>query len=247
MPSLMKRRILTCDTPSLAAALRSFFALMVERDGAHVDKFHYVSPNTDLMGWVVERATGERYADLVSDYLWRPMGAERSAYITVDRLGAPRCAGGFCATTRDLARLGLLISEGGKYGGSRSSFRVARRHNGRRGCGGLERRRFPQIFSWQHANPLSQQMVCAARRCANDLRRRRFRAEPLRGPDKPDRNSQVLVAGAAEGRRTNSAHHARHRGDPPPFTDIFSELRSPNRIATDPVTPRTKEGCRRPS
>jgi CubicO group peptidase (beta-lactamase class C family) len=45
------------------------------------------------------------------------MGAGRSAYITVDRLGAPRCAGGFCGTTHDLARLGLVIAEGGRCGG----------------------------------------------------------------------------------------------------------------------------------
>jgi CubicO group peptidase (beta-lactamase class C family) len=76
-----------------------------------------VSPNTDLLGWLIERATGKRYADLVSDMLWKPMGAGRSAYITVDRLGAPRCAGGFCGTTHDLARLGLVIAEGGRYGG----------------------------------------------------------------------------------------------------------------------------------
>jgi hypothetical protein len=49
------------------------------------------------------------------------MGAGRSAYITVDRLGAPRCAGAFCATTRDLARLGILIAEGGSHGGSGGS------------------------------------------------------------------------------------------------------------------------------
>ena len=102
------------ETPS---DLRSFFPSLVETDGAHKGRFHYVSPNTDLMGWVVERATGEHYADLVSQLLWRPMGAARSAYITVDRLGAPRCAGGFCATTRDLARLGLLVGEGGRYAG----------------------------------------------------------------------------------------------------------------------------------
>ena len=53
----------------------------------------------------------------VSELLWQPMGAGRDAYITVDRLGAPRCAGGFCATTRDLARIGLLLAEGGSYGG----------------------------------------------------------------------------------------------------------------------------------
>jgi CubicO group peptidase (beta-lactamase class C family) len=97
--------------------LRSFLGSLVEKDGSHSSRFHYVSPNTDLLGWVIERATGGRYADLISNLLWKPMGAGRSAYITVDRLGAPRCAGGFCGTTRDLARLGLLITEGGSYAG----------------------------------------------------------------------------------------------------------------------------------
>ncbi|MFQ5566992.1 MAG: serine hydrolase domain-containing protein [Paracoccaceae bacterium] len=93
--------------------LRSFYATLTARDGAHGRPFHYISTNTDLIGWCIERATGRRYADLVSELLWRPMGAERPAYITVDRLGAPRCAGGFCATARDLARVGLLFAEGG--------------------------------------------------------------------------------------------------------------------------------------
>ena len=97
--------------------LRSFFRSLIKKDGAHKGRFHYVSPNTDLLGWLIERATGKRYADLVSDMLWKPIGAGRSAYITVDRLGAPRCAGGFCGTTHDLARLGLVIAEGGRYGG----------------------------------------------------------------------------------------------------------------------------------
>lgn len=98
--------------------LRSFYAAMTEPDGVHADRFHYVSPNTDLLGWVIERAAGKRYADLVSELIWQPIGAERSAYITVDRLGAPRCAGGFCATTRDLARLGQLLAEGGSCNGN---------------------------------------------------------------------------------------------------------------------------------
>lgn len=98
----------------LPSDLRSFFATMTDEDGAHEGSFHYVSPNTDLLGWVIERASGQRYADLVSERLWRPMGAERSAYITVDRLGAPRCAGGFCATVRDLARVGQLLVDGGR-------------------------------------------------------------------------------------------------------------------------------------
>lgn len=103
------------DEPS---DLRSFFRRLTDRDGSHGGPFHYVSPNTDLLGWAVERAAGRRYADLVSELLWIPMGANRSAYITVDRLGAPRCAGGFCATVEDLALVGQLIVQGGRRGGT---------------------------------------------------------------------------------------------------------------------------------
>src|SRR5262245_36372126 len=101
------------DTPS---DLRSFYQEMTKSAGPHGGPFNYVSPNTDLLGWALERATGERYADLMSELLWKPLGAARSAYITVDRLGAPRCAGGVCTTVRDLARVGQLMVEGGVRG-----------------------------------------------------------------------------------------------------------------------------------
>lgn len=94
--------------------LRSFLTTLDKRDGRHNARFHYVSPNTDLMGWVIERASGTRYADLVSELLWKPLGAATDAYITVDRFGAPRCAGGLCATPRDMALLGRLFATGGK-------------------------------------------------------------------------------------------------------------------------------------
>lgn len=101
------------DSPS---DLRSFFNQMSDTDGPHMGRFHYVSPNTDLMAWIIERAAGTRYADLMSQHLWQPMGAETSAYITVDRLGAPRAAGGMCVTVRDLARVGLLVANQGRRG-----------------------------------------------------------------------------------------------------------------------------------
>ena len=98
--------------------LRSFYQSLRAPDGKHGGRFHYVSPNTDLLGWVIERATGQRFADLMSRYIWKPMGAQHSAYITVDRLGAPRCAGGICVTARDLARLGQVVADGGAWEGT---------------------------------------------------------------------------------------------------------------------------------
>jgi len=91
-----------------APDLRSFLCTLTERDSPHGGRFHYLSPTTDLLAWVIERATGKRYADLISEYIWRPIEATRSAYITVDRLGAPHAAGGICTTVRDLALLGRV-------------------------------------------------------------------------------------------------------------------------------------------
>jgi CubicO group peptidase (beta-lactamase class C family) len=83
-------------------------------DGApHGSTFHYVSPNTDVLGWVFERACGMSYASIVAEYLWRPLGAESDAYITVDSQGAARVAGGICATLRDLARFGEMMRNNG--------------------------------------------------------------------------------------------------------------------------------------
>ena len=97
--------------------LRSFFRTLTETDGPHGGAFHYVSPNTDLLGWTIERAAGRRYTDVVSELLWQPMGATSDAYITVDRLGAPRAAGGMCATLRDLALVGQLVANRGRCDG----------------------------------------------------------------------------------------------------------------------------------
>ena len=96
--------------------LRGFYQQLTGTDGPHGGIFRYISPNTDLLGWVIERAAGRRYADLMSELLWKPAGAERAAYITVDRLGAPRVAGGMCVTPRDLARIGQLMVEDGRRG-----------------------------------------------------------------------------------------------------------------------------------
>ena len=101
----------------VASDLRSFMSLLTRSDGPHGGRFHYVSPNTDLLAWVFERATGIRYAELVSERLWRPLGAEAAGYITVDRIGGARAAGGKCLLARDLARVGMMMANGGQRDG----------------------------------------------------------------------------------------------------------------------------------
>jgi hypothetical protein len=93
-------------------------SLLTIAEGAHGDRFHYVSPNTDLLAWVFERASGVRYADLVSERLWKPLGAEAPGYITVDRIGGSRAAGGKCLVARDLARVGMMMANNGQRNGT---------------------------------------------------------------------------------------------------------------------------------
>jgi CubicO group peptidase (beta-lactamase class C family) len=96
----------------------------------------YQSPCPDLLGIVLERASECRFADLVSELIWQPMGAHSDAMVTVDSIGTPRAAGGISVTARDLARLGDVVRLGGKNivpskwiadlwnGGSREAWRV---------------------------------------------------------------------------------------------------------------------------
>jgi hypothetical protein len=96
--------------------LHGFFGQLAAPLRRHGGPFSYVSANTDLLGWAMERATGRSFAELVSTLLWKPMGAGAEACITVDRAGAPRCTGGLCATVRDFARLGQLVLMNGQRG-----------------------------------------------------------------------------------------------------------------------------------
>lgn len=98
------------------ADLVSFLQGLPAPHRAHGGPFSYISANTDLLGWAIERATGQTIAALLSARLWKPMGAEDPAYITLDRKGLARCAGGLCATARDFARLGQLIVDDGRRG-----------------------------------------------------------------------------------------------------------------------------------
>lgn len=80
----------------------------------HGGPFRYRSPNSDLLGAVVERASGVRYADLLAERLWRPLGARTEGLVTVDAIGFARAAGGVSMTARDLARVGEMMRRDGE-------------------------------------------------------------------------------------------------------------------------------------
>ncbi len=97
--------------------LLEFLLTLKKADRAHGGRFYYASPNSDLLGILIERASGRRYADLFSDLLWKPLGAKNHALVSVDAAGSARSAGGVCVTARDLARIGQMLLDGGTAGG----------------------------------------------------------------------------------------------------------------------------------
>lgn len=81
--------------------------------------FFYNSANTQLATIVMERATGKRYASLVSEKLWQPLGA-RSARVWLDGPGGtPRSYAYFHARPKDWLRLGMMLADGGCWQGHR--------------------------------------------------------------------------------------------------------------------------------
>jgi len=89
----------------------------LSNDDIHGGPFTYRSADTDMLGWVCERASGTRMSDLISTLLWVPMGAEHDAEVTCDGVGSAIHDGGVSAVPRDVARFGQMLLDGGTIDG----------------------------------------------------------------------------------------------------------------------------------
>ena len=83
----------------------------------HGARFRYRSIETDVLAHAMERVTGQRLPQILSERLWQPLGCAEDASITVDRAGYGLSCGGISATLRDMARFGLMLLNNGKTGG----------------------------------------------------------------------------------------------------------------------------------
>lgn len=114
------RRAMSWNPPSGKGddeAMLSFLCSLKKADGPHGCDHDYLSPNSDMLGIVLERVTGERFPDLCAQLLWQPLGASADAFITVDPEGAPRTAGGVSCRPHDLLALGQMLINGGTANG----------------------------------------------------------------------------------------------------------------------------------
>ena len=80
-------------------------------------RFRYSSGDTQLLGMVIEKATGTTLTNYLSEKFWQPMGAENSALWQIDseKSGMEKAYCCIASTARDFARFGKLYINNGKW------------------------------------------------------------------------------------------------------------------------------------
>jgi CubicO group peptidase (beta-lactamase class C family) len=89
----------------------------LKKKGEHGRAFIYVTPNTDVLAWILSRVTNLSVAEAMSTMLFQPTGAERDAYLWLDASGREMAGAGLNLTARDAARFAQMILQKGHYNG----------------------------------------------------------------------------------------------------------------------------------
>jgi len=80
--------------------------------------FKYLSGNTVLLGFILEKVTGKKVSEYASKKLWVPLGAKNSAYWSLDHEnGMEKVYCCFNSNAPDFARIGELFLDNGKVNG----------------------------------------------------------------------------------------------------------------------------------
>ncbi|MGE0094119.1 MAG: serine hydrolase domain-containing protein [Alphaproteobacteria bacterium] len=112
--STMSRLLFTSDNPGAAAAVAQFNT----RDAPPDTRFYYAGAETEVLGLVVARATGQSLADYLRSRIWQKIGAEADASWIVDTRGVEVAYCCFNAVLRDWARLGMMLANDGMWNGT---------------------------------------------------------------------------------------------------------------------------------
>jgi CubicO group peptidase (beta-lactamase class C family) len=83
----------------------------------HGAAFQYVTPDTEVLGWLIRRITGSSLSDNLQQRIWTPIGAEFSASYILDPMGIELAGAGLSMTLRDAARFGQMVLMNGQANG----------------------------------------------------------------------------------------------------------------------------------
>ncbi|MFM8738716.1 MAG: serine hydrolase [Cytophagales bacterium] len=79
---------------------------------------HYVSIDTQVLGMILVKATGQSITNYMNEKLWSKIGAENEAFWIVDKTGMEFALGGLNCIARDYAKLGQLFLDSGRWRGN---------------------------------------------------------------------------------------------------------------------------------
>lgn len=104
---------------ALGGTMDGFAIGQNKRRGPAGADWQYVSIDTHVLGMVIRAATGRSIVELMEERLFIPLGLERAPYYVTDGEGVEFVLGGLNLTTRDYARLGQMVAQGGMWQGER--------------------------------------------------------------------------------------------------------------------------------
>ena len=85
----------------------------------HGEEFGYKTINTEVLGWIITRCTGKKLNELLSEKIWKKMGAQYDGYYMVSADGIPFAGGGYNLSLIDAAYFGETMRCGGMLGQKR--------------------------------------------------------------------------------------------------------------------------------
>ncbi|MDC1074906.1 serine hydrolase [Gammaproteobacteria bacterium] len=93
------------------------FAKSLERGREPGTYHHYVSIDTQVLGFLLSEVTGMPLKEYLYKKIWNKIGMEDDAFFIVDNNGVEMALGGLNATLRDYAKFGELYLNRGKWNG----------------------------------------------------------------------------------------------------------------------------------
>jgi len=89
---------------------------VIEKPG---EEFIYLSGNTELLGMVIEKATGQNLSEYLSESFWKPMGMNDDALWQIDsrESGMEKAYCCISSNARNFGKFGKLLINNGKWNG----------------------------------------------------------------------------------------------------------------------------------
>ena len=102
---------------ALGGSMDGFAEGIDARFAAPGAQWQYVSIDTHVLGMVIRGATGRSIPELLNERVLQPLGPEADAEYVTDGLGVAFVLGGLNMRSRDYARFGQMVLEGGQANG----------------------------------------------------------------------------------------------------------------------------------